>query len=252
MENKEIEDMISKEIKSQLENGLMEKIISEKLESCISNVLKDTFNYTGEARDAINKKISEIIIPTIEKHDFSNYITKLDDVLTEIVNTTNITDNKTILDNFKELMIEPNKKTILLSTIFEQYCEYVAENINTSKLKPMHEDGEPYYEHVTAELKVKYDNGSSYSDFDNAEIELTCSEDEELNMKLKLYKWAKSNEWAILNTDEPLDITSLRDISKFKILLSKIKRSYSKIIINEEFLEDDDIEPYATPEWTLE
>lgn len=92
------------------------------------------------------------MVPVIEKHNFNQYMVKLDSILTEIVNSTNLADNKRILDNFQSLLKEPEYKEIELSKIFEQYCEHVAKNVDTSNLEACCEDGEPYYEHVTASI----------------------------------------------------------------------------------------------------
>ena len=59
--------------------------------------------------------------PTIERVSLDDYVVKLDAILTEIINSTNLVDNKEILGNFKSLMTEPDKDVISLKDVFEKY-----------------------------------------------------------------------------------------------------------------------------------
>ena len=65
-------------------------------------------------------------MPFIEKYDMSDYIVKLDTVLTEIVNQTALVDNKRLLRNFQYLMTEPQEEEVKLSDLFREYEKYVA------------------------------------------------------------------------------------------------------------------------------
>lgn len=55
--------------------------------------------------------------PVIERVNLDEYTVKLDAVLTEIINSTNLIDNKEILGNFKSLMTDPDKDTISLKEV---------------------------------------------------------------------------------------------------------------------------------------
>ncbi len=146
------EQKIINAVNEKLNDGTVEKLVEQYIEKGISDALRDVFSYGGEGKKLIEKKLNETIIPVIERHDFNQYLTKLDAVLTEIVNSTNLSENKNILRNFKGLMKEPEVKEIQLSEVFNQYCRHVAENVDTSELEADCEDGEPYYEFVTAEM----------------------------------------------------------------------------------------------------
>lgn len=61
---------------------------------------------------SVKEKVSSVMIPAIERHDFSEHLVKLDTILTEIINKTSLADNQKILKNFKELMIEDSTKEI--------------------------------------------------------------------------------------------------------------------------------------------
>ena len=98
-----LEQAISRIINEKLNDGTVERIVSEKLEEAISGAMNDVFGWNGKGKgkEELRKRIQDIIVPAIEKHDFNKYLVKIDTVLTEIINNTNLADNERILENFK-------------------------------------------------------------------------------------------------------------------------------------------------------
>lgn len=250
MEN--FEQKIMNAVNGKMNDGTVEKLVSQYIEKGVSDALSSLFSYGGEGKKLIEKKLNETIVPVIEEHDFNQYLTKLDTVLTEIVNATNLADNKEILESFKGLMKEPEMKEIKLSEIFKQYCKYVAENIDTDNLEACCEDGEPYYEHVTASMEVEHeDKGWFKSNYDDCSVKFTCDEDEDLNCQIKLYKGVSKEKWNMISHGDSVDVNSLYGLSKFEIFLLTLKRGFVDIIMDKESDCDDDIEPDEKPEWDL-
>lgn len=249
----EFEQKIANTVNDKLSDGTVEKLIEQHIEKAVSEALDNIFRYGGKGNKLIKNKLDEVIVPVIEKHDFNRYIVKLDAVLTEIINNTNLVDNKQILENFQGLLKEPEFKEIKLSEIFKKYCKHVAVNVDTYNLEACCEDGEPYYQHVTAGMKVEYaDRGWWKPRFDDCYVRFTCEEDKELNCELKLYKNVEEEKWSILSgIHESIEINSLRNLSEFEVFLYTLKRGFVKIIIDTEDECDDDIEPDEKPEWSL-
>ena len=239
-------------VNEKLNDGTVEKLVGQYIEKGVSDALSNVFSYGGEGKKLIEKKLSETMIPAIEKHDFNQYLTKLDTVLTEIVNSTSLADNKEILENFKGLMKEPETKEIKLSEIFKQYCRHVAGNVNTDDLEACCDDGEPYYEHVSAHMEVEHEEkGWLRSDYDDCVVRFICEEDGELNCQVKLFRRKNKDRWIMLNHDDPADISSLRGLSGFKVFLMTLRRAFTEIVLDVESDSDDDIEPEEKPEWEL-
>ena len=249
MEN--FEQKIINAVNEKLNDGTVEKLVSQYIEKGVSDALSSLFSYSGEGKKLIEKKLNETIVPVIEEHDFNQYLTKLDTVLTEIVNATNLVDNKEILENFKGLMKEPETKEIKLSEIFKQYCKHVAENIDTSGLEACCEDGEPYYEHVTAQMEVVTEDLIWYTRDNYRIVKFTCEEDEKLNCRIALYKYDDESVWRFRAGKDSVDVNSLRWMKGFEIFLLVLNRAWVKVIIDKEYDCDDDIEPEKNPEWDL-
>lgn len=247
------EQRIAEAVNEKLNDGTVEKLIEQYIEKAVSQSLDGIFGYSGSGKKMIQSKLDEVMIPVIEKHDFNQYIVKLDSVLTEIINNTNLKDNKDILEKFKGLMKEPNKEEIKLSEIFEEYKKYVASNVDTSELEAHCEDGEPYYDDVTATMEVEHENkGWFSSSYDDCTVKFTCDEDESLNTQIKLYKRTNENWWSFRFGQDVIDINSLRYTNEFSVFIATLNRAFVKIVMDTEMECDDDIEPEEKPEWSLD
>ena len=247
-----LEERIQNAVMEKLNDGTVEQIVKVSVETAIKKSLEDTFSWSGAGKKLIDEKVKEVIIPVIERHDFNQYIVKLDSILTEIINQTSLADNKEILDNFKELMVEPNEQVIRLSDIFQKYCEYVAHDIDTTELEARCDDSEPYYEHVTANMEVEHED-RWFSSSEWCSVKFWCDADKELSRELRLYRNKTDRNWNIsyeMNTF--CDINSLRNLSQFDIFLMTLKRGFVDIEIDTESEYEDDIEPEEMPEWSLD
>ena len=250
MEN--FEQKIANTVNEKLNDGTVEKLIDQYIEKSVAKSLDDIFGYGGKGKKLIQSKLEEVMIPVIEKHDFNQYLVKLDSVLTEIINNTTLKDNAVILDNFKELLTEPKREEINLSEIFKEYCKFVASYVDTDNLEAICEDREPYYEHVCATMEVEHeDKGWFKSNYDDCIVKFTCEEDESLNLQINLYKKVDEAKWHFRFGQDVLDVNSLRYMNRFMVFISVLNRAYTKINMAIEHECDDDIEPDEKPEWEL-
>ncbi len=238
---KEIESVIKKKIA----DGTIEKVVSEEFEKCIQNVCNNLFSTYGDIGKVVKKKLEEVILPSVERYDYSKYIPKVDTLLTGIINNTSLTENKAILENFKELMIEPDKKEIKLSELFGEYKKYVAAAVDTAGLDVDYYClDEPAYEAVTVHMEVERDKYYSVN-AEKATINFRCEEDADLNKKLEIRKWKNSpiEGWRVIQTVD-ISIKSLRYADSFDILKFKLDRANTEIELDT----TEDAEDYVTPD----
>lgn len=254
--SKTVEQFIQESVTAALQGDGFQQMIQEALQKEIKKSIESCFGYGGEAKKMLDEKIKGIIIPAVERHDFNNYIVKVEDILTDIVNSTDLADNKVILDNFKELMCTEEFKIgaeITLEEIFDKWADFVSRTIEGHHLKAAC-DGEPYYESIEVRMQVISDEKYFSSSFDDVTVRFICDEDEDLNFEMKLYKSSKEREekYGILRTSMSEDISDLRNIDLFEIYINKLRRSHCKVVVDkrEDTIEITDFE--AKPEWTLE
>lgn len=111
------EERIAKAVTDKLNDGTVEELVSDAVTKALKSSIEDQFNWKGEAKKIIDEKVKEVMTPVIERVNLDEYTVKLDAVLTEIINSTNLIDNKEILGNFKSLMTDPDKDTISLKEV---------------------------------------------------------------------------------------------------------------------------------------
>ena len=235
-----------------LQDGTVDKIIREKITKGFETAIDSAFSF-GKLRDAIRKRTDEVLVPLIENYDMSEYTVKLDTVLTEIVNSTALTDNKKILEHFKNLMTEPERKTVTVTELFEEYKKFVAKEMDTDGRNVQVEDI-AYYDPMEVNFKVVEEEDRSWSCFDRATLELSVDEEEqqeELNRTIRLEHYKNGKEgWDMTSEFNP-PIKSLRYLADFDIFLLKLQRANVKVIVDKKSDWDSVIsenEPEATYE----
>ena len=244
-----LEERIVNQVKETLTDGTVEKIIKEQLNKQIEDIVEDLFRCYGEGYKAIKGKISEALLPAINSYDFSNYIPKIDKILTEIVNASALRDNKRILENFKHLMDE-SECVITTEELFKAYCYYVSRRVDTSELDICFDDGVSY-EDVHCTMDIEFEN-REYSVFNSGIIELRCEEDEELNFDIHIHQSKRydKDKWNVDYSVDPC-LHSLRYMDDFHVLLTRLSAAYQPLTITETSTEEW-IEPEDKPEPTYE
>jgi hypothetical protein len=247
--NVKLENAINDVITQKLNEGIIEKLVAENLEKGINNSLNDLLGNYGDITKIIKDKIKSVISKNLEAYDFSQYITKIDHTLTEILKST-VFDHKKILENFKELMVNVDlPKIIKLSDMFENYKKFVAGNVDTGELE-VDTDDRPTYESVQVTMKVEYEDERSWSDFKYAKVVFECEKDEYMNLEIRLTHTSRNDDkWSLYSSGIDIDtsIRSLKYLNNFKIYLLNISQSTSKIEIDTD-CEEDWVTPDAEPE----
>lgn len=178
-----------------MQDGTIENILREKIQKGFLEAIDSAFRW-GELKNAIEKRVKDILVPYIESYDMSEYIIKLDTVLTDIVNQTSLQDNAKILENFRELMIEPGIEFVSLEDVFKEYKKYVSENMETAG-RTIEWDDEPYYEPMGVTAEIVKEDDRPWSDFKHAVLELAVAEEDQqdrLNFSIRLSRWESNYE----------------------------------------------------------
>lgn len=238
------EERIAKAVTDKLNDGTVEELVSDAVTKALKSSIEEQFRWHGEAKKVVDEKVKEVMVPAIERLDLSKYTVKLDAVLTEVINSTNLVDNKEILGNFKDLMTEPDKDVISLKEVFEKYKEYVSKNVDTSDLE-VYTDDEPRYQNVTAEVTVNTRDSLFGGRF--CDLLFKCQEDEELTKKIQLYEPRLNGGFHIVSFRGEINLNSLRHIDEFDIFMMKLDRAFCDITDITDMY-DDDVEVEAEPE----
>lgn len=224
-----------------LQDGTVDNIIREKVVKGFESAITDAFRW-GDLEKAIKARVTAVLVPFIEQYDMSEYVVKLDQVLTEIVNQTSLVDNKIILEGFQFMMTEPQTKEVKVSELFGEYKKFVAKNMETSGREVSWDSGEPEYEGMDITVTLEEEDSRPWSSFKYATLEFAVDDEEqesELNRTVRLSRWKddKKTGWEISTECNPA-ISSLRHLDKFDLLLVKLQRADVRLIVDVE--NDDD------------
>lgn len=240
-----IENGIKGVIETKLQEGIIEQLVADNLEKGINTALSHLMGNYGDVTKIIETKIKEVMVEQLSGYDYSKYIVKLDHVLTEILKNTAL-DNKNILENFKEFMVDTEiPRNIKVTDIFEKYCKYVAKNVETSNLE-VDTDDTPMYEYVDVTFEVIEHDKKSWGNYTDYTLFFECEKDENMNFEIKLHKWREEKHCHILG-DSACDIQSLRYMNEFKIFLLKLKQNVVHIEIDSNSGEEE-VRPEVEPE----
>lgn len=237
-----------------MQDGTIEKILREKIEKGFLEAVDSAFRW-GKLKDAIENRVKEILVPYIESYDMSDYIIKLDTVLTDIVNQTSLQDNAKILENFKSLMIEPGIEYVTLKDIFEEYKKYVSKNMETSGRTVVYDDGY-YYEPIGVTAEIVKEDERPWSSFEHAVLELAVDEEdqqENLNFSIRLSRWESVYEkkgYGIAYDIAP-SIRGMRRLDDFEIYILRLARAGVRLLDDKQY-DDDSVVAENKPEPTYE
>lgn len=243
-----LENSIKNIITLKLEDGSVEKLVSEQLEKGIVKALDSLLGSYGDVTKVIEQEIKSVMVPYLESYDYSKYITKLDSVLVEVLKGA-AADNKKILENFKELMTDDQMKTIKVTDIYKKWMEYVEKNVDTSELEIDYDDGVSY-QPVEVSFDFEEDDNKSWSSFSYGTLTFECEHDEKMNFEIKLSKYneRKNSNWDIAyNSKYVHDIRSLKHLNEMDIFLMKLSQAYVTIEMDKT-CDNDDITPDSEPE----
>lgn len=242
-----LENSIKDVIAKKLEDGTVEKLIEQQFEKGVANALDSLFRSYGDVTKVIEEKVKSVMIPYLETYDYSEYIVKLDSVLVDVLKSSAL-ENKRLLQNFKDLMITEELKTIKVTELYERWMKYVAINVDTNGLKVCFEDGPPTYESVEVSFEVDYNEERSWSEMKHAVLVFECERDDNLNYEMKISSWPKydKGQWTIDNKSVH-DINSLRSLDEFALFLMKLQQNGTKLILDSNG-DSDEVEPEAEPE----
>ena len=157
--------------------------------------------------------------------------------------------NKTILENFRDLMIEPEQKEIKVTDLFKAWKKKCEKDIDTTGLDIDYDDGVSY-SCVECEMSVEELDKPSWSNTQRALIIFENEHDESLNVEIPISKWifdSGREEPYTLSLENDLMISSLRYMDDFQILLMRLARARTSIVIDKNY-DRDDIYPEAEPE----
>ncbi len=241
--------------------------IKQAASNKIKKIIDDMFNY-GDIYDAMKKKLTETMVPMIEKYNMSNYSVKLDAMFGELIENSKLPETKHMMSLLHTVYNEsdlPEDMKIHLSDIFEKYKKFTASSFECEDREVVFEGG-PEYAPFTVIMETESSDRMTFIKFESKTVTMMIdpdSEDDALqNDTLGVQFFLERYEDISCYTDRlggvPLyrlripiraDITGLSGLNEFQMYLLKLDRAGVMVILDETYL-DDEVHPDKEPEPT--
>lgn len=234
-----------------LESGELEETFRANLLHAFEESFSGALRY-GDLKKAIENRINEVMVPYVEKYDIGAYVTKLDEILSQLLRESAVADNRKILENFSRIMGTEAKKVITLEELFDEYNKHVAADVNTDDLEIDYDDGVSYQYVTTCAEIVESEKPYSFgSSFEHAMLYLHIEASEDLSYPIRLSRWEfdRDKEWYISFDIEP-SLPALSNMNSFEAYLHALDHARTKLTFDKSELWDS-IKPDAEPEATF-
>lgn len=258
----EINNVVSNALK---DTDFINETITTKVKSAVTSAIENIFKW-GDAKELIEEKLTDVMIPAIKSYDFSQYVSQLDIIMNELLHSPAVICNNKILNNFKTIMTPPDVKFVTLEQLFKQYCKFVAEDIDTDGRDINYDDGVSYepIECVleSENIKSEYTRFSSNSEnyvlsFHTEEDDAKTEYNEPLNFDVTLYRWSwmPQGEYHISILIDPKSVRHMSDFEAF--IYSLVMANISVNLMPDEDMEsgihfDETVTPEKEPEPTYQ
>ena len=225
-----LEDLLQNSIENYLKSDEFKKMLQDKIEKAVSDVVEDVFSYRSDLKAKLRNKIEELMTPSIERLDFTKYEIKLQSVLESILENSLLDSNQKLLTNFRDVMMEPEKKSYNLDELFQKYLDCCDNDIDVDNLE-VDTDDEPTYVGGYAHMEI---DKAPFGIMSSVTIKFYADNDETLAYMLRLYKDnKKENMYDIAySVMENIDLMNLTHVNSFNLFIMNLKNHRCQIEIH--------------------
>lgn len=249
-----MKDLINKIFEEKMQDGTIEKIVSEKIYKMIGEICDSQMRWDGAAKKAMEAKISPLILQAVERSD-------LDDMVTKITMLINAAMKGSALEQYHDTLASVQglfginehvkaireKKVVRLSEIFKEYKEYLKDLYDRDDFDgdDITDDGEDVTASIECCMAVEPEENRYMWRKPGYEVEFSTdkSDDQKYNksgdIRFKL-NWNYNNTELHLYADlGSLSLSDLRNCPRFILYLAAIEREYVAVEVDIE--NDDDV-----------
>lgn len=246
-----MKDLISKVFEEKMQDGTLEKIVSEKIDEMVRKICSDQMGYGGAAKKAMEEKLNPLILQAVERCDLSDMVTKITMLLNASLKGSEVEQYHDLIESAQNLFGANDsikalreKRVVKLSKIFEEYQKYLQYIYDRDDFESYDIEEGDYgpFASVECALTVAPDDSAYVWNKPGYEVELSTTKSDDKksgDIRFKL-KWNYDNTELRLCADfRSLSLADLRYCPPFIIYLATIEREWIKVEVDTE--EEDDI-----------
>ena len=190
---------ISKSVQQLQNNGQLQNIINQEVETAIRKAVRDSLSF-GPAKQALRKKIDDTLVTAINHYDINQDNISLDMMLQSVINQTVVQDRIKILSNFKNIMAKPPQNAISLKDLLTNYKHWVENTIEHDDLTDDAQTEDENELQISAE--IIYEENTRFENItETAVILFTCDgeleDNDDFQKALRVWRFRYGQPWHI-------------------------------------------------------
>lgn len=247
-------ELIARVFEKKMNDGTIEKIVSDKIDEMVKQICHDQMNWNGAAKKAMEEKLNPLILQAVERCDLSSMVTKITMLLNTSLQGSEVESYHSALDAVRTafgandaLRKLKEKKVVKLSEIFKEYKKYLQHIYDRDDFDSadIYDDGESCTASIECSLRVasEEDRGFSWRK-PGYEVELsTDKSDDKKSGDIRFgLKWDYDGTHLRLSGDfRSLTLSDLCHAPEFILYLAAIEREWLAVEIDV-YDEDDEVE----------
>ena len=247
-----MKDLINGVFEKKMQDGTIEKIVSEKIDNMIKAICDDQMKWGGAAKKAMEEKLSPIILQAVERSDLSDMVTKITMMINASLRGSELEQYHDILqsariifglnDTIKALK---EKGKVTLSEIFEKYKEYLNYIYDKDDFEKddIVDDGETVTASIDCSLRVVPEDKGYFSWYKPGyEVELHTDKSDDGrsgDIRFRLRWNYDATKLSMCGDFSSMTLSDLRSAPEFILYLAIIEREWLTVEIDVE--QDDDV-----------
>lgn len=233
-----MKELIQKVYNEKLNDGTIEKLISNKIEQLITDSCKELFEWNGPIKKQMTEKIKGVMASAIEQSDFSTYVDAFKLVVNETLKNTKASPYAEICKSLVDLLGEnvETPKVVKLSDIFEKFKDYIEEysisNGDTGSADT--DDGQ-----CSVNVEIEIIDKDSWSNRVDVTLKVSDTEiDEDCSLKDIKYEFFFYKDSRYLFFNGHMELSDLKRVNKFETYLLNLVSNFAKVEMDIRSTED--------------
>ena len=247
-----MQDLINRVFDKKMQDGTIEKIVSEKIDEMIKNICHDQMNWNGQAKKAMEEKLNPIILQAVERSDLSDMVTKITMMSYASLRGSEVESYHDVLQAARTLFgandtlnAMREKRVVKLSEIFEKYKEYLQYIYDKDDFDELDicADGEKPTASIDCSLRVAEQDRYFAWNKPGYDVELHTDKSDDQksgDIRFKLRYDYTGSKLHLYGDFQSMPLTHLRNCPNFILYLAFIEREWIAVELDVE-QEDDEV-----------
>ena len=240
-----MQEIIKKVFEQKMEDGTIEKIVSEHVDKMLHDVMRDELGWSGEVYKSLKEKLNPVLVSVVEECNVSKMYDKTLMLLNEAIKTSTYEEFADCMQAIKSFFDYNDEftqslsysKEVKLSEIFAEYVKFVKDELDKSDFDEdeLTEDDEGLYNGVDLESYMLVESNINYWGNYCYKIQFitTCCDRAIDKVKIDFYLSTLCDKLTMQTAFGSTSIQKIRYAPAFYLKLWAIEKKLSKVVVDD-------------------